>query len=151
MNGRSECFSIAQPLEPGPLVKVPYNFKNPYPYLVCNIGSGVSIMAVFSPQEYRRVSGNLWLTRTLWNISHLPIFRCDHFSCTWVVSCSGNIELTRPAQKFNCIDTLMEQSCYMSCFGLCRNRHSLILIFAVCDCWLVMVIISRASIALMRK
>nr|XP_039262881.1 pantothenate kinase 3-like [Styela clava] len=57
VNGRSECFSLAQPLDPGGLKKEPYNFRNPYPYLVCNIGSGVSIMAVYSQQECKRVSG----------------------------------------------------------------------------------------------
>ena len=38
-------------------VKVPFDFRNPYPYLVVNIGSGVSILAVYSSTDYKRVSG----------------------------------------------------------------------------------------------
>ena len=38
-------------------VKMPFDFRNPYPYLVVNIGSGVSILAVYSPNKYKRVSG----------------------------------------------------------------------------------------------
>lgn len=38
-------------------VKRPFDFRNPYPYLVVNVGSGVSILAVYSSTEYKRVSG----------------------------------------------------------------------------------------------
>ncbi|KAL8560272.1 hypothetical protein ACOMHN_006003 [Nucella lapillus] len=38
-------------------VKMPFDFRNPYPYLVVNIGSGVSILAVYSSNKYKRVSG----------------------------------------------------------------------------------------------
>ena len=38
-------------------VKKPFDFRNPYPYLVVNVGSGVSILAVYSSTEYKRVSG----------------------------------------------------------------------------------------------
>ncbi|XP_025096501.1 pantothenate kinase 3-like isoform X2 [Pomacea canaliculata] len=38
-------------------VKKPFDFRNPYPYLVVNVGSGVSILAVYSPTNYKRVSG----------------------------------------------------------------------------------------------
>lgn len=41
----------------GDWVKVPFDFRNPYPYLVVNIGSGVSILAVYSSSYYKRVSG----------------------------------------------------------------------------------------------
>ena len=38
--------------------KVPYDFEvNPYPYLVVNIGSGVSILAVESADKFSRVTG----------------------------------------------------------------------------------------------
>ncbi|GBP64622.1 Pantothenate kinase 1 [Eumeta japonica] len=38
-------------------VKKSYNFTNPYPFLLVNIGSGVSILAVRAPNDYKRVSG----------------------------------------------------------------------------------------------
>lgn len=38
--------------------KVPYDFTNdPYPYLVVNIGSGVSILSVESAEKFSRISG----------------------------------------------------------------------------------------------
>ncbi|KAL5021504.1 hypothetical protein ScPMuIL_000659 [Solemya velum] len=37
--------------------KAAFDFRNPYPYLVVNIGSGVSILAVRGPNNYKRVSG----------------------------------------------------------------------------------------------
>lgn len=50
-----ECYYYSSPMER--CVKMPYDFSNPYPYLVVNIGSGVSILAVRSPTEYHRVTG----------------------------------------------------------------------------------------------
>ncbi|XP_032234034.1 pantothenate kinase 3 isoform X2 [Nematostella vectensis] len=45
-------YSIAQ------ATKVPYGFdSDPFPYLVVNIGSGVSIMAVYSAEKFDRISG----------------------------------------------------------------------------------------------
>ncbi|XP_071793009.1 pantothenate kinase 3-like isoform X1 [Asterias amurensis] len=38
--------------------KVPYDFHNPYPYLVVNIGSGVSLLAVHSHSNFKRVGGS---------------------------------------------------------------------------------------------
>jgi len=37
--------------------KQQYDFKNPYPFLLVNIGSGVSMLAVRGPGDYARVSG----------------------------------------------------------------------------------------------
>ena len=58
-NMDSECYYW---INPGPTSiekcqKVPFDFRDPYPYLVVNIGSGVSILAVSGPNDYRRVSG----------------------------------------------------------------------------------------------
>jgi len=53
----SECFTITNTEGTDPIIKEPFNFKNPYPYLVANIGSGVSFIVVQSPTEYIRVSG----------------------------------------------------------------------------------------------
>ncbi|XP_065564990.1 pantothenate kinase 1-like [Artemia franciscana] len=38
--------------------KVEYDFKNPYPFMVVNIGSGVSILVVHGPDNYKRISGS---------------------------------------------------------------------------------------------
>jgi len=57
-NPACECFYWAHPMEPERCEKVSFDFQNPYPYIVVNIGSGVSILAVDSPSKYRRVSGS---------------------------------------------------------------------------------------------
>uniref|UniRef100_H2YTP6 Pantothenate kinase n=1 Tax=Ciona savignyi TaxID=51511 RepID=H2YTP6_CIOSA len=55
LNGHSECFSISNPLETDPIKKEPFDFRDPYPYMVANIGCGVSIMLVKSQTDYARV------------------------------------------------------------------------------------------------
>ena len=56
-NERSECYYWKNPADPDHCEKVPFDFRNPYPYLVVNIGSGVSILSVRGPNDYKRVSG----------------------------------------------------------------------------------------------
>ncbi|UYV75768.1 PANK1 [Cordylochernes scorpioides] len=53
-----ECYYWENPMGPNGGVKVPFNFSHPYPYLVVNMGSGVSILAVHSPTSYIRVTGS---------------------------------------------------------------------------------------------
>lgn len=58
INPSKECFYYRDPFnDRGNFSKENYDFSNPYPYLVVNIGSGVSILAVRSPTDYERVSG----------------------------------------------------------------------------------------------
>lgn len=38
-------------------VRAPFDFSNPYPFILVNIGSGVSVLAVRAPNHYKRVSG----------------------------------------------------------------------------------------------
>lgn len=57
-NSSQECYYIADPMNEKNCEKVRYNFKHPYPYLVVNIGSGVSILAVYSPTSYSRIWGS---------------------------------------------------------------------------------------------
>ena len=38
-------------------IKQNYKFSNSYPYIVVNIGSGVSILLVKSEKKYKRISG----------------------------------------------------------------------------------------------
>jgi len=53
-----ECYYLNDPLNSNKCSKSPYDFSHPYPFLVVNIGSGVSILAVYSPDKYKRVSGS---------------------------------------------------------------------------------------------
>ncbi|KAI8789170.1 pantothenate kinase 3 [Biomphalaria glabrata] len=53
----SECYYFSNPRDTGCSEKLPFDFHNPYPYLVVNIGSGVSILSVRSKTDYSRVSG----------------------------------------------------------------------------------------------
>ena len=54
----TECYYLEDPLNESKCRRKPYNFTRPYPYLVVNIGSGVSILAVYSPTSYSRVWGS---------------------------------------------------------------------------------------------
>ncbi|KAM8939865.1 pantothenate kinase 3-like [Pelodytes ibericus] len=56
-NGQSQCFYLENPIDPERCQKIPYNLENPYPLLLVNIGSGVSILAVYSKDNYKRVTG----------------------------------------------------------------------------------------------
>ncbi|XP_075221628.1 pantothenate kinase 3 fbl isoform X3 [Lycorma delicatula] len=56
-NNPRECYYWAEPTEPERCHKVAYDFSQPYPFLLVNIGSGVSVLAVNGPHNYRRVSG----------------------------------------------------------------------------------------------
>lgn len=52
-----ECYYWANPTEEDKCHKVLYDFSDPYPFLLVNIGSGVSILAVPGPNDYKRISG----------------------------------------------------------------------------------------------
>ncbi|XP_043239888.1 pantothenate kinase 3-like isoform X2 [Amphibalanus amphitrite] len=56
-NNSHELYYWEEPCDDRLCRKVPFDFSQPYPYLVVNIGSGVSILAVYGPDEYKRVSG----------------------------------------------------------------------------------------------
>jgi len=52
-----ECYYWKDPDDSKLAKKIPFDFRNPYPYLVVNIGSGVSILVVRGPNDFQRVSG----------------------------------------------------------------------------------------------
>ncbi|KAG5201588.1 hypothetical protein JEQ12_004351 [Ovis aries] len=56
-NGRSQCYYFENPADCEKCQKLPFDLKNPYPLLLVNIGSGVSILAVYSKDNYKRVTG----------------------------------------------------------------------------------------------
>lgn len=57
-NSARECYYFQDPLDREKCRRVPYNFSQPYPYLIVNIGSGVSILAVYNRNSYSRVWGS---------------------------------------------------------------------------------------------
>lgn len=56
-SGSSECYYFENPTDPDHCIQKPYALENPYPLLLVNIGSGVSILAVYSENNYKRVTG----------------------------------------------------------------------------------------------
>ncbi|KAL4640229.1 pantothenate kinase 3-like isoform X1 [Arapaima gigas] len=56
-SGPSECYYFENPTDPEHCTQKPYRLENPYPLLLVNIGSGVSILAVYSKDNFRRVTG----------------------------------------------------------------------------------------------
>lgn len=56
-NGRPEGYYFQNPSDPENSVKQPCSLENPFPMLLVNIGSGVSILAVYSKDDYKRVTG----------------------------------------------------------------------------------------------
>ncbi|KAB0800678.1 hypothetical protein PPYR_06417 [Photinus pyralis] len=53
----TECYYWAEPTDEKKCCKMNYDLSNPYPFLIVNIGSGVSVLAVYGPNNYKRVSG----------------------------------------------------------------------------------------------
>ncbi|XP_069779670.1 pantothenate kinase 3-like isoform X3 [Narcine bancroftii] len=56
-NGCAECYYFQHPTDPERCEKMTCSLDNPYPLLLVNIGSGVSILAVYSKDNYKRVTG----------------------------------------------------------------------------------------------
>ncbi|KAG7271610.1 hypothetical protein CRUP_009268 [Coryphaenoides rupestris] len=56
-NGLPECFYFHNPSDPDHSTKHSCSLDNPFPMLLVNIGSGVSILAVYSKDQYKRVTG----------------------------------------------------------------------------------------------
>lgn len=54
---KNECYYWSNPTDEANCVKVNYDFSNPYPFLCVNIGSGVSVLSVRGPNDYKRISG----------------------------------------------------------------------------------------------
>lgn len=54
----NECYYWKNPNVKSACKKVPFQLgPNPYPYIIVNIGSGVSILVVESAKKYRRIGG----------------------------------------------------------------------------------------------
>lgn len=73
-------------------VQIPYHVLTavtPFPYLVVNIGSGVSIMKVTSPGKFERVSGTSIGGGTYWGLCKL-FTRCTTFEEVLELAESGD-------------------------------------------------------------
>eukprot|EP00063_Salmo_salar_P038677 XP_014013512.1 PREDICTED: pantothenate kinase 1-like isoform X6 [Salmo salar] len=56
-NGHPQCYYLENPSDTQNSVKTPCSLADPFPMLLVNIGSGVSILAVYSKDDYKRVTG----------------------------------------------------------------------------------------------
>ncbi|KAJ7324166.1 hypothetical protein JRQ81_017186 [Phrynocephalus forsythii] len=56
-NGQPECYYFENATDTEQCQKTPFCLDNPFPMLLVNIGSGVSILAVYSKDNYKRVTG----------------------------------------------------------------------------------------------
>ena len=68
----------------------------PWPYLLVNIGSGVSMLKVTADGEYERVSGSSLGGGTFWGLCRL-LTRCSSFDEMLELSSRGNNSKVRPA------------------------------------------------------
>lgn len=57
----SECYYFENPTDLEHCEEKAFPLENPYPFLLVNIGSGVSILAIYSKDDYRRVTGTRYL------------------------------------------------------------------------------------------
>jgi len=69
--------------------KVSFDFTNPFPFLLVNIGSGVSILAVRGPKDYSRVSGTSLGGGTFLGLSCL-LTKCTSFEEALELAAKGD-------------------------------------------------------------
>ncbi|XP_063845959.1 pantothenate kinase 3-like isoform X1 [Scylla paramamosain] len=86
-----ECYYFLNPRSEDLCEKVTFDFSDPYPFLVVNIGSGVSILAVDGPDNYRRVSGTSLGGGTFLGLSCL-LTGCKTFEEAIELAAQGNNE-----------------------------------------------------------
>jgi len=88
-NNREEIYYWQDPLNEEKVHKEIYDFKDPYPYMLVNIGSGVSILAVKSPTEHVRVSGTSLGGGTFLGLSRL-LTGCSTFEEALTLAAHGD-------------------------------------------------------------
>ncbi|XP_034111485.1 pantothenate kinase 3 isoform X2 [Drosophila albomicans] len=57
MHNSTECYYYENAREILKSEKRAFNFSQPFPFILVNVGSGVSILAVYGPDNYKRISG----------------------------------------------------------------------------------------------
>jgi len=90
-NDTKECYYWSNPKDEELCERVPFDFSNPYPYLVVNIGSGVSILAVYGPgpEHYKRVTGTSLGGATFLGLCCL-LTGCESFEEAISLAAKGN-------------------------------------------------------------
>ncbi|XP_014341502.2 pantothenate kinase 3 isoform X1 [Latimeria chalumnae] len=88
-NGQSECYYFENASDPDRCQKMPFNLDDPYPLLVVNIGSGVSILAVESKDSYKRVTGTSLGGGTFLGLCSL-LTGCESFDEALEMASKGN-------------------------------------------------------------
>ena len=61
----TECFFYTDAKNDDLCAKHDFDFRNPYPYLCVNVGSGVSILLVDQPNSFKRVGGTRYVSISL--------------------------------------------------------------------------------------
>ncbi|KAF6722457.1 Pantothenate kinase 2, mitochondrial [Oryzias melastigma] len=93
--GPSECYYFENPTDPEQCVQKPYALENPYPLLLVNIGSGVSILAVYSENNYKRVTGTRELKGVVSDLVFsftLHVFKTNNWICAGQKDSSSHIQ-----------------------------------------------------------
>nr|AAT27265.1 RE66667p [Drosophila melanogaster] len=57
LHNRTECYYYENARDILKSEKQQFNFSQPFPFILVNVGSGVSILAVYGPDNYKRISG----------------------------------------------------------------------------------------------
>ncbi|XP_037939913.1 pantothenate kinase 3-like isoform X2 [Teleopsis dalmanni] len=57
VQNRTECYYYENGTDIMKSEKRAFDFSKPYPFILVNVGSGVSVLAVYGPDNYKRVSG----------------------------------------------------------------------------------------------
>jgi len=57
MHNPTECYYFENASKISTSEKKRYDFSQPYPFILVNVGSGVSVLAVWGPTNYKRISG----------------------------------------------------------------------------------------------
>ncbi|XP_023321447.1 rho-associated protein kinase 1 [Eurytemora carolleeae] len=77
-NNPKELYFWENPEDDESAEKVSFDFRDPYPFMLVNVGSGVSILAVRGPEDYTRVSGTSLGGGTFLGLSRL-LTQCETF------------------------------------------------------------------------
>ncbi|SPQ95542.1 Pantothenate kinase [Plasmodiophora brassicae] len=88
---RDECYYFANPQRPSMLETAPFDMTqgSAFPYLLVNIGSGVSILKVDSNDSFQRVSGTMMGGGTFWGLCRL-LTKCKTFEEAVELASSGD-------------------------------------------------------------
>ena len=136
---RCECYYFDNPDNAELCEKKPFDFRNPYPYIVVNIGSGVSILCVRSPTDYKRISGTRCLS-PFWTIGvakHCSAYKSVVFislltTCCFLAIFQCGMALYTKARSYL---TLLVVSTHMPIF-VALNSPLIFWIMQLCVCFI---------------